>query len=142
MKYDDASWHYEGDYPKELSINNAFTHIGMFLGWALTHNLAGEIHDDPDHIAALRNHTISGAQFLEQYCDGKFTDEDLNETGNAFAADYYPHSYFDDYMNTLDRNDEFKTHYLIPNTWANFEKVSAMLDQKFKVWNQNNYLSP
>lgn len=32
-KYDDVSWHYGGDFPKELTEKNASTHIGMFIGW-------------------------------------------------------------------------------------------------------------
>jgi hypothetical protein len=31
--YDKAKWHYEGDYPKDLPTENAFTHTGMFLAW-------------------------------------------------------------------------------------------------------------
>jgi len=30
-KYDDASWHYGGEYPENISEENASTHIGMFL---------------------------------------------------------------------------------------------------------------
>jgi hypothetical protein len=33
MKYDDALWHYEGDYPKKLPNENAAIHIGMFITW-------------------------------------------------------------------------------------------------------------
>ena len=32
---------------------------------------------------------MSGTDFLFKSCDGKFTDEDLSDTGNRFAADYY-----------------------------------------------------
>ncbi|WZB61364.1 hypothetical protein WJ970_29215 [Achromobacter xylosoxidans] len=42
MKFDDASWHYEGDYPADLPESAAATHIGMFLAWALLHGMAGE----------------------------------------------------------------------------------------------------
>ncbi|WP_262497415.1 DUF7832 domain-containing protein [Pedobacter caeni] len=28
-KYDDASWHYGGDFPKDLPQINGATHIGM-----------------------------------------------------------------------------------------------------------------
>jgi len=29
--YDKAKWHYGGDYPKDLPIEQAFVHTGMFL---------------------------------------------------------------------------------------------------------------
>jgi hypothetical protein len=34
-KYDDASWHYGGDYPEDLPNENVATHIGMFLQWCI-----------------------------------------------------------------------------------------------------------
>ena len=33
MKYDDASWHYGGNFPKGLSRKNGATHIAFFLVW-------------------------------------------------------------------------------------------------------------
>ena len=41
MKYDDASWHYGGDFPSELSSDAGATHIGMFVTWALLVDLGG-----------------------------------------------------------------------------------------------------
>ena len=32
---DRADWHYGGDYPKELPIENGGTHIGMFINWII-----------------------------------------------------------------------------------------------------------
>jgi len=42
MKYDDASWHYDGDYPEDLPIENTSTHIGMFLKWCICKNFYSE----------------------------------------------------------------------------------------------------
>jgi hypothetical protein len=33
MKYDDASWHYGGDFPADLPREAGSTHIAMFLAW-------------------------------------------------------------------------------------------------------------
>jgi len=46
MKYDDASWHYDGDFPDDLPEEAGATHVGMFLAWAITDDLAGELHLD------------------------------------------------------------------------------------------------
>ena len=66
MKFDDASWHYEGDYPADLPESAAATHIGMFLAWALLHGMAGEelIDDSAEALAALQRRELTGAQFL------------------------------------------------------------------------------
>ncbi|WP_265102660.1 hypothetical protein [Acinetobacter sp. 'aerobic (ED)'] len=39
MKYDDASWHYGGDFPADLPQEAGATHIGMFLTWMLLQTL-------------------------------------------------------------------------------------------------------
>jgi len=46
-KYDDASWHYGGNYPVGLPTKNGATHIGMFLAWCIENDLiAKELEDE------------------------------------------------------------------------------------------------
>ena len=91
MKYDDASWHYGGEFPEGLPERSGGIHIGMFLAWCLLNDLGGEFHleESADELKLLRSRAITGTQFLFSACDEKFTDEDLNEIGNAFASDYF-----------------------------------------------------
>jgi hypothetical protein len=133
MKYDDASWHYEGDYPSELPNEAGATHIGMFLAWALSRNLSGTLHLEESKAALdkLRNRDITGAAFLIEQCDEKLTDEDLNDVGNAFAAEYYENTYFDDYCVVF---KEGETAYHVENTWANFDRIAPVLDRRFEQW--------
>ena len=58
-KYDDASWHYGGDYPTELPKENAATHIGMFLTWCINNNLLSEfqLEESEDDIKSVKNKT-------------------------------------------------------------------------------------
>ncbi|WP_441328174.1 DUF7832 domain-containing protein [Mesorhizobium album] len=35
MKYDDASWHSGGNFPRELPPEAGATHIAMFVAWPL-----------------------------------------------------------------------------------------------------------
>ena len=37
--YDKAKYHYEGDFPQELPMEQAFVHTGMFLSWIIDNNL-------------------------------------------------------------------------------------------------------
>jgi hypothetical protein len=46
MKYDDASWHYGGDFPKDLDDMAGATHIGMFVAWCLLNGLGGALHTE------------------------------------------------------------------------------------------------
>jgi len=39
MKYDDASWHSEGDFPGDLRAEAGATHIGMFFAWLMLNGM-------------------------------------------------------------------------------------------------------
>ena len=91
MKYDDASWHYGGDFPRELPPEAGATHIGMFVAWAMLNSLASDeaLDDYDEDIEALRKRTITPGQWVMRVLDEKFSDHDLSDEGNAFAASYY-----------------------------------------------------
>jgi len=140
MKYDDASWHYGGNFPKDLPDAAGATHTGMFLAWALLHGLSGSIHTDdfPDHIARLQARGITPGQFFLECCDGKFTDEDLNEIGNAFAAAYYDFKkghFLKDYESVALRDRPSLYH--VPDTWDTFDALKPVFDRRFKEWGRN-----
>ncbi len=79
---------------------------------------------------------MSGCAFLLKECDGKFWDDDLNETGNAFARQYYgadtSPTYFDDYVACL--AEELPSEYHVADSWENFDKIAAVLDRRFAQW--------
>jgi hypothetical protein len=135
MAYDRADWHYGGDFPDGLSPENGATHIGMFLAWAILRNLDGDFHreESADALAAVRNPQMTGCEFLLSQCDEQFWEEDLNDDGNAFAQDYYATDrYFADYESTL--GEGLPTLYHVEDTWENFEKIAAVLDQRYREW--------
>jgi hypothetical protein len=137
MKYDDASWHYGGDFPKDLPPENGATHIGFFLAWAFHRGFVGELHleEDQDQLAAVLAREITGREFLLTCCDEKFTDEDLSEEGNAFAAAYYPTQYLEDF-DCLVLRSGFSSDYHAPDTWEFFDRLAAILDRRFSQWKQ------
>jgi hypothetical protein len=142
MKYDDASWHYGADnFPKELAEESAATHTGMFVVWALLSGLAGPIHveDFPEHVPKLKNRSVSPAAFFLRSCDGKFTDEDLNEVGNRFTANYFDFEngqYLTDYATVLGEDD--LDLYYVADTWDNFDRLKPVLDKRYADWKAAN----
>src|SRR3954470_16335832 len=133
MAYDRMDWHYgASDFPSELDSKCAGTHIGMYLAWAIQNNLTGSIHTN-EAVEAIKNHKMSGTDFLINQCDEKFWEDDLNELGQEFTRLYYKsNSYFSDYEKCLGEN--YPSLYHIPDTRENFEKVSKMLTLKFNSW--------
>jgi hypothetical protein len=141
MKYDDASWHYGGDFPKDLPATAGATHTGMFLVWAILNGLAGEIHlvEFPEILNKLRTREISPGQFLLQACDEKFTDEDLSEEGNLFAQAYFDlqkGAYLSDYEKTLANG--LPSTYHVADTWDNYDKLNPIISERFKAWKKHN----
>ena len=139
MKYDDASWHYGGDFPAELPPEAGATHIGMFVAWALTNGLAGELHtqDSPDDLANLHDRRETPGNWFIRNCDEKFTNEDLDEEGNAFARDYYQATdaqtspYLADYTKAFPRHPDL---YSVPDTWETYDRIAPLISRGFSKW--------
>lgn len=138
MKYEDVSWHNGADdYPQDLAPEAAATHTGMFLVWALLAGLGGRLHTEeiPETIGRLRARTVTPGAFFFDECDGKFTDEELNEEGNAFTQAYFDPEkahYLKDYDALL--CEGLETAYHVPDTWASFDKLQPRLDRRLAEW--------
>ena len=137
MKYEDVSWHSGGDFPQEMPAEAAATHTGMFVAWALLSGLAGEIHleDLEEDLSALKSRAITPGAYFFQVCDGKFTDEDLNDEGNAFAESYFDPGkgkYLSDYGKVLGRDLPGLDH--VEDTWANYDRLAPILARRFNNW--------
>jgi len=151
-KYDDASWHYGGDFPEGLPSKNGATHTGMFLNWCIHSNLHSEEmkEDFKDEIESLKRREITGAEFLLEVCDGKFTEHELNDLGNSFAKDYYVDetdfadkfsSFATDYINVFDSKAEesdyeYETFYHIEDTYENYDLMKLAIDHRFEEWKE------
>ena len=138
MKYDDASWHYGGDFPSHLPNEAGATHIGMFVAWCLLNGLAGEIHlnDFPEEYEKLKKRKVTPAKWFVSACDEKFTDEDLSKEGNAFTHYYYEdektEKYVEDYDNIL--CDELETIYDASDSWDSYDKLAPAIKQRYESW--------
>lgn len=153
-KYDDASWHYENDYPKNLPEENGATHIGMFLSWCIDNSLVSEelLDDAEEEIQQVKNREMTGAEFLIKVCDEKFIDEDLSEIGNKFAKDYYENdtafgkkygSYIGDYCQIFNEKAElngfeYESLYHVEDSFENYNLLKSIIDKRFKEWMKLN----
>jgi len=144
MKYDDASWHSGGDFPPDLPHEAAATHSGMFVAWALLTGLSGDIHvvDFPDDIPKLQSRSMTPGAFFLAACDGKFTNEDLSEEGNAFAEWYFDFesgNYLADYEKAIGQGlpEGRDSLYHVVDSWENFDKLKPVLDSRLAEWRAN-----
>lgn len=151
-KYDDASWHYGGDYPEDLPAKCGATHIGMFLAWCIIRDLISEElkEEASEQIELVKNGRWTGGVFLMNSCDGKLIDADLNKLGNAFAKDYYLDDkdfgqqyavFIDDYLDVFDqkaeaRGMEYTTLYHVEDSQENFNLIKVVIDRRFEEWKE------
>ncbi len=141
-KYDDVSWHYDGDFPPELTEKNACTHIGMFIGWVIKRGLEGEFLKEiaSDGIRKLKSGEITGGEFIYSYCDGKLTNEDLSDSANKFAEEYYENddAYMSDYAEAL--GEDVLTLYHVEDNPNNALLIKDILDKRFKEYQEKKSL--
>ncbi len=132
MKYDDASWHSGGDFPDGSPEEYGATHIALFLRWCFTKGWAGELHleEEPEDTSRVADGALRATEFFFKYCDGKLTDQDLNEEGNAFAKQYYGEEglYLQDYAENFG-----ELMYVAPEEAHDFEAFSSLLEERYRT---------
>lgn len=120
MAIDRYDWHYdsaEEAYRERNNISGELTdeqseevclyaadHIGLFLKWIIESGFEGE-ESDPEGCELVRKGEINGAQYLMEYCDGKFWDVDVSDEIRPFVAWYYESDenlYFNDLESVID----------------------------------------
>jgi len=131
MKYDDATWHSGGKFPPESPAEFGGVHIALFLRWCFSKGWIGELHrsNGPGDVQRVIDGQMPATEYFFKYCDGKLTNEDLDETGNAFAEKYYGDDglFFDDYAEHFG-----DLLYLAPESAHDFSKFSAMLERRLE----------
>lgn len=143
MTYDKVAWHYGGNFPADLPPENGGTHIGMFLAWCIINGLSGQLHDEesPDALTAVRERRMTGRDFVQQMCDEKFWEEDLNEEGNRFAKHYYSGpdgkgygDYIEDYESLLAQG--LPSTYNVADTWENHARIAERIAARYAAFQQ------
>ncbi|MDX8480474.1 hypothetical protein RFN28_18700 [Mesorhizobium sp. VK24D] len=97
------------------------------------------MHTDefPAELESLRSRSLTPRQWFLDVCDGKFTDDDLNDDGNLFAAYYYdapdvdPVSYIADYSYAFPDGESL---YSVEDGWETYTMIQPILDRRYKDW--------
>ena len=131
MKYDDASWHCGGDFPKESPREYGATHIALFMKWCFQKGWVGDVHTDeePEDTQLVIDGSLPATDYFLKYCDGKLTNEDFSSEGNIFAAQYYGDEglYLGDYIEHFG-----ELMYVASESAHDFSKFSAVLEGRLK----------
>jgi hypothetical protein len=130
--YDKAKWHQGGDYPEALPQENAFNHIGFFLGWMVEHNLINDDfkRDFSSELTSYREKKFSAPKLLQKL-DGVIDSGMFNSEGNVFASFYYDDYYLKDYEEVFPGVDSL---YEVQDSQENFSLICAKITKAYERW--------
>lgn len=135
-KYDDAEWHYGGDFPGDVPNSYGFTHIGFYLTWAAERGLISDFirEETGEVVETVLARRESPIHLLEVW-DGKLVEDMLDDDGNAFSQEYYrmeptPGVYIVDYVRAFGEN----AVYQVAPTWENYDTIKPLIEKRFDEW--------
>ena len=134
--YDKAKYHFEGEYPANLSRQQAFVHTGFFVGWLADHNLLSSdiITNFSEELRQFKERRITGPRLYE-ILGGVLDEGMLNQEGNRFAQFYFDFDkgrFVSDYLDLL--ASELPTFYHVSDTWSNYEQLAEKINERFHDW--------
>ncbi|MDN5201328.1 hypothetical protein QQ008_08145 [Fulvivirgaceae bacterium BMA10] len=132
--YDNAKKHFLGNFPESLPIEQAYVHIGMYLGWVIQNNLYSMFFKDEAEVQIYRFlRREYSPTILSEVWDGYLGYELFNKEGNMFTYYYYGGGiYKKDYQTVLAK--ELPSIYHVKDTWENFDLMCDRITQRFKDW--------
>jgi hypothetical protein len=140
--YDNAKTHFLGNFPANLPIEQAYVHIGIYLGWVIDRDLYSEYFEDEasNQIFRFKRREIS-CTILSEIWDGYLGYELFNHHGNMFTYYYYGGGlYNSDYKQVLVKN--LPSLYHVTDSWENYEKMKAVMDLRFQDWKKLAGVTP
>lgn len=134
--YDNAKNHFLGNFPESLPIEQAYVHIGIFLGWMIENELYSEFFEDEAGIQIIRfQRKEICPTILSELWDGYLGHELFSRTGNLFTYYYYGGGiYRKDYTDVLAKS--LPSIYHVQDTWDNYDTMSAKITERFKQWKE------
>jgi hypothetical protein len=132
--YDNAKTHFLGNFPDSLPIEQAYVHIGMYLGWVIDNDLYSEYFEEEADMQIFRfkRREIS-CTILSEIWDGYLGFELFNKNGNMFTYYYYGGGlYRNDYDEALVK--KLPSIYHVKDTWEHYETIKNRIDVRYHDW--------
>ena len=134
--YDNAKNHFLGNFPESLPSEQAYVHIGMYLGWIIENELYSEFFEDEADVQIFRfQRRDFSCTILSEVWDGYLGHELFSKTGNMFTYYYYGGGiYRKDYEKVL--AGDLPSIYHVQDSWSNFERISERITKRFEDWQE------
>lgn len=134
--YDKALNHFKGNgnFPNDLPIEQAYVHIGMFLGWIIEQALYSDFFEEECGAQILKflRKDISPT-VLSEIWDGHLGSDLFTDEGNMFTYYYYGGGIFSkDYRDLLVK--DLPSVYHVQDSWANYQIMSDKITERYFEW--------
>ena len=117
-----------------LPIEQAYVHIGMYLGWVIENELYSDFFEDEADIQIFRfKNRQLGCTILSELWDGYLGYELFNREGNMFTYYYYGGGIYKKHYETILVKD-LPSLYQVKDTWENFTKLSKQISIRYEEW--------
>ncbi len=126
--FDRVDWHVDAAVDAGNPPENAFTHIGLYLAWAIRHDLHAPAAFDPDHIAAVKAGSMTGSDLADDI-DGKLGRADFDREGAAFTEARYP-----DFLDAYSTEFADERDYSVVDDEAAYARIEPLLDRLYADW--------
>jgi hypothetical protein len=138
--YDKAKWHFETEtreeLPEEMTDRQYYVPGGTVLAWFYFHRLCSRdfIEQNADELRRLRSREWTPAELYE-VIDGVLDAPMLTRAGAAFADTLFTTddtSFYHTYSKVL--GAELPSDYQVPDSWETYDRVAALLDERYRNW--------
>lgn len=134
--YDNATFHAESVQHEGLPEHQASVHTSMYLGWLIESDLVSDpfASESKDLIQQFKSRQITAAKIYAHW-DHCLVEDMLNEQGNAFTQAYFDFDrgqFLSDYEQAL--GAELPSLFHVEDTWDNYDRLKAQIDQRFDAW--------
>lgn len=126
--YDRVDWHVEAAEDAGQPEEQAFTHIGLFLAWAIRRKLHNRRLFAAEHVAALLAGEMTGSD-LQDDIDGKLAPDLFTREGQRFAEARYA-----DYVNAFNGLFPGLPDYGVVDDATSAAVVEPFLDRLYADW--------
>ena len=132
--YDHAQRHLGAGFPESLPMEQAYVHIGMYLGWIIDSGFYSEYFGEEASTEIFRfKRKEMSCTILSEVWNGYLASEFLDSTGNNFSLYYYTCGLYRlDYEDILGR--DLQTIYHVDDTWPNYEKLRTRINERYREW--------
>jgi hypothetical protein len=127
-KFDDVDYHQGAAEAAGQPIEQAFTHMGLFLAWSIRHDLHDPRFFPADHVDRIKARTWTGSDIADDV-DGKLVSDMFTAEGAEFASARYG-AYLEAYGNTFAEMHD----YGVTDDASSTSRIEPILDELYRAW--------